>query len=261
VRTRLRTLKSVSVHPSVTRGFGRAAESYERSRPGYPADAVSWLVERIRLGPGTTVIDLAAGTGKLTRLLVPTRATVIAVEPVDELRAQLEAAVPGAEPRAGYAERIPLPDAGADAVTVAQAFHWFATDVALDEVARVLRPGGRLGLIWNLRDQGDDLQRAFTEIVEPLRDDEPSAYDGRWRRVLEASPLFGPIEKRTFRYEQWLDADGLAERASSISFVSAAPADRRTDVIARVRALAGEGFIRFPYVTAAYVSERAGGLM
>jgi SAM-dependent methyltransferase len=247
----------MSVHRSVTRGFGRSAESYERSRPSYPADAVAWLAERIRLGPGTTVIDLAAGTGKLTRLLLPTGATVIAVEPVDQLRDQLKAAVPGVEARAGYAERMPLPDGGADAVTVAQAFHWFATDVALEEMARVLRPGGRLGLIWNMRDQGDDLQRAFTEIVEPLRGDEPSAYDGHWRRILERSPLYGPIEKRTFRYEQLLDADGLAERASSISFVSAAPTERRADVVARVRALAGGGFVRFPYVTAAYVSERA----
>jgi hypothetical protein len=110
---------------------------------------------------------------------------------------------------------------------VAQAFHWFATDVALGEIARVLRLGGSLGLICNLRDQGNDLQRAFTEIVEPLRGDEPSARDDRWRRVLERSPRFGPIEERTFSYEQLLDADGLAERASSISFVSAASTERR----------------------------------
>lgn len=252
----LRRLERVSVHPSVTRGFGRAAEAYERSRPSYPDEVVAWLTERLRLVPGTTVIDLAAGTGKFTRLLVPKGATVIAVEPVDALRAQLKAIVPGAEARAGHAERIPLSDGAADAVTAAQAFHWFATDEALAEIARVLRPGGRLGLIWNMRDQEDDLQHAFTEIVEPLRGNEPTHYGGHWRRVLEASPLFGLIEERTFRNEQLLDADGLAERAGSISFVAAAPTEQRADVVSRVRALAGDRIVRFRHVTAAYVSER-----
>jgi SAM-dependent methyltransferase len=246
----------VSVHPSAARGFGSAAEVYERSRPSYPAEAVAWLGDRLALGPGTTVVDLAAGTGKLTRLLVPTGATVIAIEPVDAMRAQLEATVPSVAVHPGRAERMPLPDGYADAVTVAQGFHWFATDAALGEIARVLRPGGRLGLIWNMRDRDDPVQRAFTEIIEPLRGDEPTQYDGRWRPVLEASEHFGPLEERTFRWAQSLDADGLAERAGSISFVAAAPAGRRTDVVARVRALAGEGPVRFPYVTAAYASER-----
>jgi SAM-dependent methyltransferase len=246
----------MSVHPSAARGFGSAAETYERSRPSYPAEAFAWLAERLGLGPGTTVVDLAAGTGKLTRLLVPTGATVIAVEPVEEMRAQLDAAVAGIVTLAGRAERMPLPDGHADAVTIAQAFHWFATDEALAEIARVLRPGGRLGLVWNSRDRDDDLQRAFTEIIEPLRGDEPTQYEGRWRRVLEESELFGPLEERRFRWEQSLDADGLAERAGSISFVAAAPAARRADVVARVRALAGDGTIRFPYVTGAYVTDR-----
>ena len=92
----------MTVHPSVLRGFRRAAEAYERARPTYPNDAVAWLVDRLGIGPGRTVVDLAAGTGKLTRLLVPTGARVIAIEPVDEMRAQLEAAVPGAEAVAGF---------------------------------------------------------------------------------------------------------------------------------------------------------------
>jgi SAM-dependent methyltransferase len=181
---------------------------------------------------------------------------VIAVEPVDEMRAQLEATVPGVEVSAGQAERMPFPDRHADALTVAQAFHWFATNEALAEIARVLRPGGRLGLIWNMRDRDDELQRAFTEIIAPLRGDEPTQYDGGWRPVLEASERFGPLEERTFRWEQTLDADGLAERAGSISYIAAASAERRADVVARIRALAAEGPVRFPYVTAAYVSER-----
>ena len=246
----------MNLHPSAARGFGSAAETYERSRPTYPAEAVEWLAGHLRLGPGTTVVDLAAGTGKLTRLLVPTGATVVAVEPIDEMRAQLEAAVPGVVALAGQAERMPLPDAGADAVTVAQAFHWFATEEAVAEIARVLRPGGALGLIWNVRDRDDDLQRAFTEILAPLRGDEPVGSEGRWERILEASGLFGPVQERTVRWAQSLDADGLAARAASVSFVAAAPAERRAEVVERVRALAPHGPVAFPYVTMAYASER-----
>jgi SAM-dependent methyltransferase len=246
----------VKVHPSVLQGFGEAAEAYERARPSYPADAVDWLSGQLGLGPGSTVVDLAAGTGKLTRLLLPTGATVIAVEPVDAMRAQLEANVPGAQAVSGYAEQIPLADGAADAVTVAQAFHWFATDEALTEIARVLRPGGRLGLVWNRREEGNPLQAAFTEIVEPLRSTESTHKGDSWREVLEPSPLFGPLEERQFENAQDLDADGLAERAGSISFIASATPERRAPVIERVRALAGDGLVRFPYVTDVYVTQR-----
>ena len=247
----------MKVHPSVLQGFGDAAEAYERARPSYPADAVDWLSEQLGLAPGSTVVDLAAGTGKLTRLLVPTGATVIAVEPVDAMRDQLEVNVPGAQAVSGYAEEIPLADGVADAVTVAQAFHWFATDEALSEIARVLRPAGRLGLIWNRRKEDDPLQTAFTELVEPLRGTEATHKGDSWREVLEPSPLFGPLEQRQFENEQQLDADGLAERAGSISFIASASPERRAAVVEEVRALAGGGLVRFPYVTDVYVTERS----
>jgi ubiquinone/menaquinone biosynthesis C-methylase UbiE len=244
----------VSVHPSVLRGFGSAAESYERARPDYPAAAVGWLAERLGLGPGATVVDLAAGTGKLTRMLVTTGATVVAVEPVDEMRAQLERAVPAARALAGFAERMPLPDEFADAVTIAQAFHWFARDDALDEIARVLRPGGGLGLIWNTRDQADDLQRQISELIEPTRGDEQTHVGEGWREIVEAHPRFGPLEEGEFTHEQVLDTDGLVERVRSVSFVAVLPAKEQEDLLARVRELAGPGPVRLPYVTKAYVA-------
>jgi len=244
----------MSVHPSVLHGFGNAAESYERARPDYPADGVAWLAEQLGLGPGITVVDLAAGTGKLTRMLVPTGATVIAVEPVEAMRARLELAAPSARALAGYAERIPLGDASADAVTVAQAFHWFASSEALDEIARVLRPGGGLGLIWNMRDESDELQRSISELVEPLRGDEQTHVGDGWRAVLEAHSRFGRIEEAAFRHEQVLDADGVAERVRSISFVAVLPDDRREEVLTRARDLAGPGPIHLPYVTRTFVS-------
>ena len=244
----------MTLHPSAERGFDSAADAYERARPAYPAEAVAWLCARLGLGPGSTVVDLAAGTGKLTRMLEGTNARVIAVEPVDGMRAKLVEALPSVEALPGVAEELPLPDGSADAITVAQAFHWFATEDALAEMARVLRPRGALGLIWNLRDQRDPLQRAITELIRPLQGDEPTTYDGRWRTVLEASPLFGRLEEARFQNEQELDADGLAERVASISFVAAAREDLRTTVVERARALAGGRIVRLRYVTTAFVA-------
>lgn len=200
------------------------------------------------------MVDLAAGTGKLTRMLVPTGATVIAVEPVDSMRAQLERAVPDVKALAGWAERMPLPDASSDAITVAQAFHWFASPEALDEIVRVLRPGGGLGLIWNMRDESDDLQRSISELVEPLRGGEQTHVGEGWRPIVEQYPRFGPIEEASFRHEQVLDADGLAERVRSISFVAVLPTEQREELLARVRDLAGPGEVILPHVTKVFVT-------
>lgn len=244
----------MTIHPSAERGFDLAADAYERARPGYPPEAVAWLCERLDLGPGCTVVDLAAGTGKLTRMLVPTGARVIAVEPVAGMRAKLVDALPSVEALPGVADELPFPDRSVDAITIAQAFHWFATEEALAELARVLRPRGALGLIWNLRDQEDALQRALTELIKPLRGDEPTAYDGHWRAVLEASARFGPIEETRFPSEQELDPDALVERIASISFVATAPEGLRSTLLERVRALAGGRTVRLPHVTTAFVS-------
>lgn len=233
------------LHPA-TRGFGLAADVYERGRPDYPAPAIAWLVDRLRLGPGRTVVDLAAGTGKLTRLLVPTGAEVIAVEPIAEMRALIR----GARAIEGTAEAIPLPDASVDAVTVGQAFHWFRDEEALAEIHRVLRPGGGLGLIWNTRDETDPVQAAVSEIIESLGRDTPRRHKRDWAHVI------GAAETADFSHEQVVDEEGLVERFVSTSFVAAAPLEARAGVEARLRALARErgAPIRLPYVTEVYVA-------
>ena len=137
----------------VALGFDSTAAAYERGRPDYPPAAVEALVEALAIGPASTVVDLGAGTGKLTRLLVPTGARVVAVEPLAGMRAELATAVRGVEVLDGTAEAMPLGDGRADAVVAAQAFHWFADHQSLSEIHRVLRPGGGLGLVWNVRDQ------------------------------------------------------------------------------------------------------------
>lgn len=239
------------LHPA-TRGFGLAAEMYERGRPDYPAAAIDLLVERLDLRPGRTVVDLAAGTGKLTRLLVPSGAQVLAVEPIDQMRALIE----GARAVEGTAEAIPLADASADAVTVAQAFHWFRTEDALLEIRRVLRPGGALALIWNTRDERHPVQAAISEILEPLGRDTPRRRKRDWQDVLDGSGLFTSCERATFDHAQELDEDGLVERFCSISFVASAPRDVYADIEARVRAVAREHGtpVRLPYVTELYLA-------
>ena len=153
------------VHEVAERGFGRAAGEYERGRPGYPPEAVEFLVRELALAPGRTVLDVGAGTGKLTRLLQPSGARVLALEPVAGMREQLLAAVPGVELVGGTAEAIELPDEAVQAVTSATAFHWFDTEPALREFHRVLVPGGRLALLWNARDESVDWVADIAALV------------------------------------------------------------------------------------------------
>jgi ubiquinone/menaquinone biosynthesis C-methylase UbiE len=148
--------------------FDRVPALYDRVRPDYPDEAVDWLVEKLGVGRESTVLDLAAGTGKLTKaLLARARARVLAVEPAGAMLDRLREVAPGAEAIEGTAETIPLPDASADAVTVAQAFHWFANDTALAEIHRVLRPGGCLALIWNRRMLEAPAHAAMNELLAP----------------------------------------------------------------------------------------------
>jgi SAM-dependent methyltransferase len=241
-------------------GFGSAADVYERARPSYPADAVRWIAQRARLGRGKTVVDVGAGTGKLTRLLLSTHARVIAVEPVEGMRAMLQERVPGVEILRGVAEALPLPDRFADAVTAAQAFHWFDHGRALPELHRVLKPGGALVLVWNSRDMSDPLQRALEDVLAPLRETAPYQLGGAWRRPLEASGLFGPPEEAQFRIEQRLTVAGFCDRVTSTSFVAAMAPAERDALLDRVRALVSgrpEPFA-FPYVTEVYLTPRTG---
>jgi ubiquinone/menaquinone biosynthesis C-methylase UbiE len=243
-------------HPE-SRAFEQVADLYERWRPQYPADAIAWLAERLELGPGRTVLDLGAGTGKLTRALVETGADVIAVEPGEAMLAELRRAVPDARALVGAAEQIPLPDRSVDAVTVGQAFHWFRHDEAIPELHRVLRSGGGVALIWNGRDQDDSLQREVSDVIGPLAGGRAAAGDSS--RFLAQSPLFGPLEERRFRFAQQLDADSLVGRIASISFVAAAPVETQSEIERRIRELVAErgGSVQFRYVTDVYVSRAA----
>jgi SAM-dependent methyltransferase len=230
-------------------GFSAGVDAYERGRPEYPPAVLAILVGELGIGAGCDVLDLAAGTGKLTRPLLATGAHVVAVEPVAEMRQRLA----GIEALDGTAEAIPLPDASVDVVTVGQAFHWFDAPAACAEIARVLRPGGRLALLWNLRDTEVDWVRAFDATFEweELR---PYPTHGEWAGVLAASGRFGPVGHRRLRWMQPMDADALVDRALSTSYVATWPAERQAEVAAAVRSVVA-GFpptFDLPHVTDVY---------
>jgi SAM-dependent methyltransferase len=226
------------VHHAASDGFGAAANEYERARPDYPAAAVDFLVERLGLRAGTTVLDLGAGTGKLTRQLLPTGATVVAVEPVEAMREQLKAAVPGVEVVDSTAEDIAWPDGAADAVVAGQAFHWFDAPRALADIHRVLRDGGGLGLMWNKRDERENWVAELTQILDPYEGDAPRERWGAWQAPFGGTGLFTRLEEIEFPHKQLLDADGLVERVASMSFVAIQPEAVRLKIAGRVRALA-----------------------
>jgi SAM-dependent methyltransferase len=245
------------IHPAAARGFSAAADAYERGRPGYPDEAIAWIVERLRLEPGRNVLDLAAGTGKLTRALVPSGAQVIAVEPIDEMREQLFAALPDVDAFDGTAESIPLPDASVDAVTCAQAFHWFRAAEAVQEIHRVLRPGGSIALIWNIRDLSDPLQARVQEILAPHGAEVRSHRDIDPPSLL-AGGLFGPVEHRSWPYVQRLSRAHLVDRISSTSYIAILDPDARAEVLSQVLE-AADGLpepISIPYTTDVYLAER-----
>lgn len=251
------------IHHAAADGFSARADAYARGRPDYPPQAVDWLRNDVGLGPGRTALDLGAGTGKFLKTLRATGSKMIAVEPVEAMRAQLTAKNPDVAALEGTAEAIPLPDASLDAVVCAQAFHWFATKRALAEIRRVLKPGAALGLIWNVRDESVDWVRAITHIITPYEGDAPRYYNGRWREVFPADG-FGPLAENRF---PWIHGgppeNVIVDRTCSSSFIAALPADEHAEVVARLRALiaatpalAGRETVEYPYVTEAFVTRK-----
>jgi ubiquinone/menaquinone biosynthesis C-methylase UbiE len=215
--------------PRYARSFDSVAEQYERARPEYADEGVDWLVERLGLGPAARVLDLAAGTGKLTRQLVRRGLDVVAVEPGDEMRAVLERVVPEAEALAGTAEAIPLADASVDAITVGQAFHWFDPEAALADMARVARPGGGVALLWNRWDEQDSLLSQIDALLHEIRPP-----------VARRDDFALEHERRTFRQLRPMTIDALVEWAGSTSgWVNATPEKQRA-IESEIRRL-GEG--------------------
>ena len=236
--------------------FGKAAALYESIRPGYPQEAAHWA-----LGPGFaigrgTVMDLGAGTGLLTRILVPLAGRVIPVEPDAEMRAQLTAAVPGVVAVAGSAESIPYADASADSIVTAQAYHWFDPERAHPEIARVVRTGGTFAAIWNLRDSMVGWVAALEEAAGPA----PSGHvrDPEREVVFDFGPSFEPPERGEFRHDIPMTADLVHALVASRSTYLVAPAAERAEIDARIAAVTAQlpAAFNMPYVTVCYRTTR-----
>lgn len=247
------------IHPTSAAGFGGDMSVYERGRPSYPADAVGWLVDGLGIGPGRRVVDLAAGTGKFTRLLVPTGADLSAVEPSAAMRAQFAEALPDVPVDDGTAEALPFADASLDAVTVAQAFHWFDVARATTELARVIRPGGGFGMIWNERDASVPWVRDLNAIFGWERREQygvPRNIERDWdvEFAESAHPRFARLETFESTYLQRVDADTLVLRVLSTSYLASAEPARQAEVDRAVRELVADFPPEFdlPYVTVAY---------
>jgi SAM-dependent methyltransferase len=229
--------------PEPAKSFDLAAEEYERTRPSYPDE----LLDALPIGSDAEVLDLGAGTGKLTRVLVRRYAHVTAVEPLDGMRSILERVVPEAEALPGSAERIPLDDASVDAVFAAQAFHWFDHDVAVPEIARVLRPGGVLALVANRPDdsRASPLPQAFRAYLEELH--AAASFHGQppWQEVIARGP-FGETHEAKIPHEHVLDRAGLLDNARSVSWIASRPDEEREAVLAKLGSLIPEGTYAMP---------------
>jgi SAM-dependent methyltransferase len=251
----------LSVHEVASSGFGAEADAYERARPSYPPDAVAWIVDALGIAPGRDVADVAAGTGKFTRLIVPTGAWLVAVEPVEGMRVRL----PPMPTASATAEHLPLRDESLDAITVAQAFHWFDAATALEEAARVLRPDGRLGLVWNARDRSRPHVDALWSIMDRVEKTAPWRAHEEWREsAFTETPYFGPMQEATFHHEQLLTVDEVVDRFRSVSHVAVLDADAQAAVLDEVRATlaehpdtAGRDEVPIPYRVDAYWCRRA----
>jgi ubiquinone/menaquinone biosynthesis C-methylase UbiE len=254
---------SGEVHEAAAEGFGAVADEYERARPDYPSAAIDVLRNELGVGPRNRTLDLGAGTGKLTRMLVPLGGPLVAVEPLASMSEHFARVLPEVPIVSGVAEAMPFSDAAFHAVICAQAFHWFDGPRALAEIHRVLEPGGRLALLWNVKDETVPWVRALGDILRPHQEKVPQETTGEWRRAFEATDLFGPIEEARIPHGQPLDGPGLVERYTSASYVAILPEDQRRDVLRRIAELtethpdlAGKATFDLPYVTEVYWSSR-----
>jgi len=232
--------------------FGPIADAYDRYRPDYPAEAIAWLLGSSPL----RVLDVGAGTGKLTRALLAAGHEVVAVEPDAGMRAAFPAATPETEILEGSAEQLPVADGSFDAVTAGQAYHWFDRARALPELARVLRPGGPLAIAFNLRDVSEPW---VAELARILRDPEADT------EIDSFGPLFGKVERAIFKHAKLFDVPGLLGLVSSRSYTIVMPAEQREAMLAeveqlgrRVAAAERSGRLRLPYVTVCLRARRAG---
>jgi SAM-dependent methyltransferase len=231
----------MALHPLAQR-FASVADAYERGRPEYPPAAVGALAAELMLEPGARVLDLAAGTGKLSRALLATGYDVVAVEPLPSLRELLSEKIGRERVRDGLAESIPLPGASVDAVTVADAFHWFDQPRALEEIRRVLRPGGGLAVLSTVPDwSGASWAHELGRLVEGSRPEHPHFDGPPWHQAVRAAGGWSEPREIRVTAPQPAEPERIVQHMGSISWVAAMPDAERTAMLERMRALISSG--------------------
>jgi len=248
-------------HEEMSRSFGSAAEAYQSGRPDYPREAVDWMLDPVhRHDRALRVADVGAGTGKLTRTIAEAGAEVVAIDPDPDMLAALRQHVHGVPTFLGTAERMPLPDASLDAVLLGQAWHWVEVAAASAECGRVLRAGGVLGLVWNIRDESDPWVGRLTAAMHGSHAEQMLAGEGA-----RVTAPFGELEQRTWRWTRTLTRAAFLDMAASRSYVITAPAGDRATILEAVGRLfderrltdaAGAEVVDLPYVTRAYRAVR-----
>jgi len=224
----------VLVHDTAATGYARNAERYHRGRPTYHPDLARRVVDRYGHG---TVVELGAGTGIFTRQLVDLGLKVIAVEPVVSMRTALAEFVPEADVRLGSAEEIPVADHSVDTIIASQSFHWFRYREALEEIHRVIRPGGHLLTVWNVRDESVDWVAACTKVIDSYAGDTPRQRDMGWRRAINSDARFGSIDEWRIDNPFPTTPEGVVDRTLSISFIGALPDRQQAEVANEIRAI------------------------
>lgn len=244
-------------HPVAVSGFSSDPLRYERGRPGYPPEAVRFILAKVPHGPDDLILDVGAGTGKLTRALTSSQATVVAIDPVSEMVQLLPGFAPDAHVALGVAEQLPVAPGSVAAITCAQAFHWFDTELAWTEFARALRAGGVVALVWNARLRDVAWIDRIWSVMDRVEKTAPWRNHDRPGRVAP-HPDFAHVERTSFRHCVAMDQDGVMARVMSVSHVAVLPASDRTKIAREISAILAdvEGPLEIPYRTDVLIRRR-----
>jgi SAM-dependent methyltransferase len=251
----------VPIERTARLGFQRAAGRYARGRPEAPPAALNALVETLGISERSTVLELGAGTGKLSRLLAPRAGLYLSLEPVPAMREEFRKALPNLPLLAGVSEHLPFRTGRVDAIVAAQAFHWFDIPRAMAEMHRALRPGGSVGLLWNVRDESVDWVHQETLVMDRYDDRSPQYHRGVWREAWDRTPGFERLQKQSFSFVQRMDRATALDRFTSISFIASLDETRYAEAESALRGIldthpqtAGRAEIELPYQCDIYTS-------
>lgn len=249
----------MTIHQSAEVGFGSADNPYEEGRPAYPSQVLGIIESRLGSLAGRRVLELGSGTGKFTTMLKQGSAVVTALEPVKQMQEVFKTKHPDVEVLAGSAAGIPLAAGSVDAVFAAQAFHWFGNCDSLREMHRVLKAGGGLCLLWNVRDASVDWIQRLNAVIDRYTGTTPRYKTGEWKKAFAEFPGFAPLSYDCCKFAYEVSPETIVKRVASISFIAALPDEARCEVLEEVRALLslhpetrGRAWFPFPHYTDIY---------